>query len=67
MKQGDVVIIIDSPYSDVPNGTRGTIRRVYQNHWGKNKPLYELHNMSTGDHRLFRSHELTPYPQERTP
>jgi len=58
MKTGDRIIIIKSPYSDVPNGTRGTIRHVYLNHFGVKQPCYELENMSSGDHRLFRKHEI---------
>lgn len=64
MKTGDMVIVIESPYSDVPKGTRGTIKKIYPHHFSRNEPLFELWKMSTGDHRLFRQHELILYPNE---
>lgn len=61
-----LVIIINSPYSDVPKGTRGRIRKIYPNCFGRNDPLFELKEMSVGDHRLFRYHEIIPYPMEES-
>lgn len=64
MKTNDRVIVVKSPYSDVPAGTRGTVRKIYPNHFGQNESLYELQDMSSGDHRLFRDCELVLYPRE---
>jgi len=52
------VIIINSPYSAVKNGTVAVIENIKYNHFGKGEHLFVLAGLS---HKLFREHEIRIY------
>jgi hypothetical protein len=55
MKIGDRVVIINSPYYNVKNGSIATIKLIIKDHFGEGQDLYILKGVS---YHLFREHEI---------
>lgn len=59
MKVGELVYIVQSPYSDVPKGSKGVLQEIRKDHFGKDEHLYVVSGLN---HKNFREYEISATP-----